>query len=64
MGKLSDGSLSWEISTWPQHFLPQICPSLRSGQFRDKKWLAHVEISLGKETSDTYPAKKKMSRTL
>ena len=63
-GKIYNGSfiLSRPISTWPQHFWPQNYPSLRSGQFRGQKCLAHITISL-KKTLDNFPAKKKMSRT-
>ena len=41
VGKVSNGSLSHEISTWPLN-----CPSLRFGQFEGQKCLANVEISL------------------
>ena len=58
MGKKSKGSLSWEILTWPQHFLPLNCPSLRLGQFKGKKWLAHVKHFPRKEPLDTFPANK------
>ena len=56
-GKNLYGSLSRDKSTWPLHFLPQNCSSLRSGQFNGKKCLVHVEISLEKEPLDTFPAK-------
>ena len=41
LGKVSNGSFSREISTWPQNFWPLNCPSLRFRQC-----LAHFESSL------------------
>ena len=57
--KVSNGSFSREIATWPQHVLTLNCPSLRSGQFTGKKCLADVETFLDNEPLDTYPAQDK-----
>ena len=60
--KVSNEPLSRKISMWPQHLWPLNCPTLRSGQFKDKNCLAQFETSLQNESLDTFPVKKIISR--
>ena len=57
-GEMSTGSLSRNISKWPQHFRTLNCPSLRSGQLRGQKCLPTSKSPSKKNHKKLFPQKK------